>query len=41
MSKSMKRKCGCVNISDGAYSNNIDMTETVMTMEYDNVAAAA
>ena len=41
MSKSMKRKFGFVNIAGGAYSDIIDVTETVMTMEYDSVAAAA
>ena len=37
MSKSTKRNFGCVNIASVAHSNIVDVTETVMTMEYDSV----
>ena len=36
MSKSTKRKFGVVNIAGGAYSNIVNVTKTVMTMEYDS-----
>ena len=41
MSKSIKRKFGCVHIAGGAYSNIVNVTETVIPMEYDIVAVAA
>ena len=38
MPKSTERKFGFVNISGRAYSNIIDVTKTVMPMEYNGVA---
>ena len=40
MPKSMKRKFRFINITGGAYSNIIGVTETVMTMEYNSAAVA-
>ena len=41
MSMSMKRKFGFVNIAGGVYIDIVDVTSTVVTLEYNAQAAAA
>ena len=41
MSTSMKRKLGFVNIPGEVYSDIVDITSTVVTLEYNGQAAAA
>ena len=40
MSTSIKRKFGFVNIAGGVYSDIVEFTSTVLTLEYNAQAAA-